>query len=263
MSDSRRIVVKIGTSTLTHDTGRVNLERIDMLARTLSDLQNRGNQIIMVTSGAISVGVEALGLGGRPDLLREKQAAAAVGQCRLMHLYDKSFAEYGHTVSQILLNRSDVEDAERKHNLLEAFNALLEWGVIPIVNENDSVAPNEIEEEHTKVFGDNDTLSAVVAELVDADLLVLLSDIEGLYTGDPRHDPSAFLIPVVTELTEKIMKASGGAGSARGTGGMLTKLAAAQIALDKGFPMYIAHGRDPRILYDIADGKTVGTLFRR
>lgn len=263
MNAYKRVVVKVGTSTLTHDTGRLHLERLDMLARTLSDLQNGGAEMILVTSGAIGAGVSALGLAAKPSALREKQAAAAVGQCRLMHLYDKLFAEYGRSVAQILLTRADVDDPERKGNLLAAFEALLEWGVLPVVNENDSVSPEEIEAEHTRIFGDNDTLSAVVAALVNADLLVLLSDIDGLYTGDPRHDPGARLIPHVGRITQAMRDTAGGAGSSRGTGGMLTKLSAGQIALDGGFSMCIANGAEPRILYDIMAGKDVGTLFRK
>ncbi len=263
MPQKRRIVVKVGTSTITHSTSLLNLQRLDALARAMTDLRNAGNELILVSSGAIAVGVGAMGLEKRPDELRFKQAAAAVGQCRLMHIYDKLFGEYGQQVSQILLSRPDVEEPERRHNLISTFEALIEWGVLPVVNENDSVSPEEIEQTHTRMFGDNDTLSAIVARLVRADLLVLLTDIDGLYDSDPRSNKSAKLISEVSEITDELLRASGGAGSARGTGGMLTKLSAAGIALEAGFDMVIARGDRPELLYDIADGKPVGTLFRR
>jgi glutamate 5-kinase len=252
---SQRIIVKVGTSTLTYDTGKLNLKRIECLVRVLSDLKNEGRQIILVTSGAIGVGVGKLGLRQRPKTTQEKQAVAAVGQCELMHLYDKLFSEYGHVVAQILLTKDVVEEAHRKRNAINTFNTLLELGIIPIVNENDTVAVEEIE------FGDNDTLSAVVGALVNADLLVILSDIDGLYNADPRIDSSAKIIPVVEEITEEIKKLAGGAGSNRGTGGMATKISAAEIACKAGVNMIIANGEDPRILYEIFEGKQVGTLF--
>lgn len=262
MATYRRVVIKVGTSTLTHDTGRINLNRLEKLARAISELQNSGIEPILVTSGAISVGVSVLGFSSRPDKLREKQAAAAVGQCRLMHIYDKLCSEYGQRVSQILLSREDVGNPSRAKMLLNTIETLISWNTLPIINENDSVSPEEIES-GSGVFGDNDTLSAEVARLVHADLLILLTDIDGLYSGDPRIDPDAELINRVSCLTDNILSGASGAGTARGTGGMQTKLAAASIALNSGFDMVIASGVDPLILFDIVDGKSIGTLFRR
>jgi glutamate 5-kinase len=255
----KRIVVKIGTASLTHPAGGLNFERLDKFARVLSDLKNSGREVILVTSGAVGAGTAALHMD-RPDSLSGKQAAAAVGQCRLMHVYDKLFAEYGHTVAQILVTRHDLTDAGRNDPLLETFRTLLSWGVLPIVNENDSVSPDEFQPGQT-VSGENDTLSALVAALTGADLLVLLSDYDGFYTADPRTDPGAKRIPRVSAITDEIRAYSGGAGTVKGTGGMTTKLAAAEIALGKGFPMVIAHGKDPEILYDVLRGKDVGTIF--
>ena len=256
-----RLVVKVGTSTLAHTNGSVNLRNMDRLARVLSDLHGRGWQIILVSSGAIGAGVGRLGLAQRPEQLRMKQAAAAVGQCALMHLYDKFFQEYGPTVAQILLTDEDVDHPLRAEHLRNTFSALLELGVIPIVNENDSVSSAEIETGRCKVLGDNDTLSAIVARLVDADLLVLLSDIDGLYDADPRKDPNARLIHRVTAVTEQLRSSAGGAGTSRGTGGMQTKLNAAELALDAGIDMVITNGAHPEQLYDIVEGKDVGTRF--
>ncbi len=248
---------------MTHPSGKLFLERIDKLARVVSDVQNAGHKVVLVTSGAIGVGVSAIGLPRRPEELKYKQAAAAIGQCRLMHLYDKLFGEYGRVVSQILLSRPDTDIPERRENLLRTFEALLEWDVLPIVNENDSVSPEEIESARSKIFGDNDTLSAIVARLIRADLLVLLTDIDGLYDADPHQNPGARLVPRVSEITPALRQASGGAGSARGTGGMQTKLAAAEIALECGFDMVVANGASPSLLAEIVAGKDVGTLFRR
>ncbi len=255
-----RIVVKVGTSTLTHDGGELNFHSFDALARVLADISNTGVEVVFVSSGAIAVGASKLRMKERPTELRYKQAAAAVGQCELMHLYDKFFGEYGKTVGQILLTGEDVEDEARKQNLVGTFNALLEMGIIPIVNENDSVSFTEIESEH-KVFGDNDTLSAIVSVLVEADTLVLLSDINGLYETDPRVDPDARLIREVRVLTEDILQVAGGAGSSRGTGGMVTKLQAAELAMEHGIDMVIINGRTPEQLYDIMAGESAGTLF--
>ena len=262
MREYKRIVVKIGTSTLTHDTGRLDLERLDKLARVLSDLKNGGREVILVTSGAVGTGVATLRLDGRPESLSGKQAAAAVGQCRLMHVYDKLFAEYGHTVAQILVTRHDLTDPERGGPLLETFQALLAWDVLPVVNENDSVCPDEIQPGQN-VSGENDTLAALAAALVSADLLILLSDCDGFYTGDPRTDPDAQKIHRVSAVTEELRRYSGGAGTAQGTGGMVTKLAAAEIALEKGFPMVMARGKDPAVLYQVLRGEDVGTVFAR
>ena len=257
----RRIVVKVGTSTLTRDNGALNLYNMDHLARTLSDLHGMGQEIVLVSSGAIGVGTGKLGLSERPTDLRMKQAAAAVGQCELMHLYDKFFGEYGNTVAQILLTGEDVEHPVRREHLANTFSALLELGCIPVVNENDSVSSAEIETGAHKVLGDNDTLSAIVACLCGADLLVLLSDINGLYSADPHKDPNAVLIERVEEITPELLAMAGGAGTWRGTGGMATKLAAAGMAMAAGIDMVITNGADMEALYDIVEGKSVGTRF--
>lgn len=256
-----RIVVKVGTSTLTRDNGALNLHNMDHLARALSDLHGMGHEVILVSSGAIGVGTGKLGLSERPKELRMKQAVAAVGQCELMHLYDKFFGEYGNTVAQILLTGEDVEDAVRSEHLANTFSSLLELGCIPVVNENDSVSSAEIETGKCKVLGDNDTLSAIVASLCKADLLVLLSDIDGLYTADPHKDPNAVLIERVEAITPELKAMAGGAGTWRGTGGMATKLTAAGIAMGAGVDMVITNGSNMEVLYDIVDGKPIGTRF--
>ena len=258
---NQRIVVKVGTSTLTRNNGALNLHNIDHLARTLSDLRGMGYEIILVSSGAIGVGAGKLGMSERPKELRMKQAAAAVGQCELMHLYDKFFGEYGYTVAQILLTGEDVEDDVRGAHLANTFSALMELGCIPIVNENDSVSSAEIETGQCKVLGDNDTLSAIVARLCGADLLVLLSDIDGLYSADPHKDPDAVLIERVEEITPELKAMAGGAGTWRGTGGMATKLIAAKTAMQAGVDMVITNGANMETLYDIVAGKPVGTRF--
>ena len=250
-----RIVIKIGTSTLTHKSGRENIRRIEELCKTVSDIKNAGEEVILVSSGAIGMGVGKLNLGERPRDIAGKQACAAVGQCELMYIYDKQFSAYNHTVAQILLTAPDLKNEDRHEKFKNTMSKLLELGAIPIINENDTVATEEI------VFGDNDTLAALVAESVCADLLILLSDIDGLYTADPHSDENARLIPEVRELTEQIMSLGGGAGSSLGTGGMETKLRAAKIATEAGCDMIIANGADPKILYDITEGKSVGTRF--
>lgn len=257
----RRVVVKVGTSTLTRDNGALNLHNMDHLARALSDLRGMGHEIILVSSGAIGVGTGKLGLSERPKELRMKQAVAAVGQCELMHLYDKFFGEYGNTVAQILLTGEDVEDAVRSEHLANTFSSLLELGCIPVVNENDSVSSAEIETGKCKVLGDNDTLSAIVARLCKADLLILLSDIDGLYNADPHKDPNAVLIERVEEITPELKAMAGGAGTWRGTGGMATKLMAAKTAMQAGIDMVITNGANMEVLYDIMEGKSVGTRF--
>ena len=259
---SLRMVVKVGTSTLTRDNGSMNLRAIDRLAMVLADLHGQGHQVILVSSGAIGVGVGKLGLGQRPRALRMKQAVAAVGQCELMHIYDKFFGEYGATVAQILLTDEDVDDPRRAEHLENTFEALLELGCIPVVNENDSVSSAEIETGRAKVLGDNDTLSAIVARLCRADLLVLLSDIDGLYDKDPHRYPDAKLVSLMTEVTDELRAAAGGAGTARGTGGMQTKLDAAVLATSAGVDMVIANGARPEKLYDIAAGAEIGTRFQ-
>ena len=257
----QRIVVKVGTSTLTHDSGSLDLRSMERLVRTLADLSGMGHEVILVTSGAIAVGTARLGLPERPKELRMKQAAAAVGQCRMMHIYDKLFSEYNRTMAQILLTGDDVEDPDRAEHLRSTFSALLEMGVIPVVNENDSVSSAEIETGRHKVLGDNDTLSAIVAKLCHADLLILLSEINGLYEADPHDHPEAKLIHRAAELTPEIIQMAGGAGSWRGTGGMATKLSAAEIAMGAGCDMVITNGARMEDIYDIVAGKDVGTRF--
>ena len=256
-----RLVVKVGTSTLTHENGSLHLRRLEQLARTLSDIKNEGREIILVSSGAIAAGVSGLGLLKRPTSLPYKQAAAAIGQCRLIHLYDKLFGEYGHSVGQILLSRADIQLPERRRNLENTFNALLDWGIVPIVNENDSVSSDEIEQGEQRLFSDNDTLSAAVAEFVGADLLILLTDIDALYDADPRENPNAKPIPVVHEVDEQLLLKGGGTGSSRGTGGMRTKLIAARTAMAAGIDMVVASGHEPGLIHDLLAGKRVGTLF--
>lgn len=257
----KRIVVKVGTSTLTRENGSLNLRNMDILARVLSDLKGMGHEVILVSSGAIGIGASRLGMKERPSLLRYKQAAAAVGQCEMMHLYDKFFGDYGQTVAQILLTGEDVEEPHRRENLISTFQALLDMSIIPVVNENDSVSFAEIEAGHNKVFGDNDTLSAIVAVLCGAELLVLLSDIDGLYDRDPREGDGARLIPVVWKVDDELRRLAGGAGSCWGTGGMCTKLSAAEIVMARGIDMVITNGERMELLYDLLDGKSVGTLF--
>lgn len=255
-----RIVVKIGTSTLTNEIGKRNLRRIEQLAMTLSDIQNMGHEVILVSSGAIAVGTNKMRLKERPTTMRMKQAAAAVGQCENMFLYDKFFGYYDKTVAQILLNAEDITSEEKKENLTNTFNALLESGVIPIVNENDSVSYTEIESED-RLFGDNDMLSAVVAVLTQADRLVILSDIDGFFDRDPRLYKDAKLIGRIEKIDDSVYDLAGGAGSRRGTGGMKTKLQAADLATSQGIDTIVTNGKDPTVLYRIVEGKPVGTLF--
>ena len=256
----RRIVIKIGTSTLTNEEGKSNLRQMEKLALVLSDLQNMGNEIVLVSSGAIAVGANKMRLAERPTSMRMKQAAAAVGQCENMFLYDKFFGYFDKTVGQILLNAEDITQEEKKENLSNTFEALLEKNIIPIVNENDSVSYTEIESEE-KLFSDNDVLSAVVAILCKADLLVILSDIDGFFDKDPRFYKDAKLINRIDEITEEVYKLAGGAGSRRGTGGMRTKLQAAELATSQGISTLVMNGKDLGQLYDIVEGKKVGTLF--
>ncbi len=250
-----RIVVKVGTSTLAHSTGNINIRHVEELCKVLSDLKNAGHEMILVSSGAIGMGVGKLSLKEKPQDMPTKQAAAAVGQCELMYTYDKLFSEYNHTVAQILLTGLDLEDSERYHNIQNTMNRLLELNVLPIINENDTVSTQEI------AVGDNDTLGAIVAVSMKADLLVLLSDIDGLYTADPHKDEKAELISLVTEITPEIEALGGGKGSSFGTGGMVTKLNAAKLCMSKGTDMIIANGSNPSVLYDIVDNKKIGTKF--
>lgn len=253
---AKRVVVKIGTSTITHDTGIINIRRLENLVKVLADIKNSGRELVIVTSAAISVGVSKLGLSEKPKDMPSKQAAAAVGQCELMYLYDKTFSEYNHVVSQLLLTRDMMENPQWKQNVKNTFCRLLEMGAIPIVNENDTVATEEIE------FGDNDTLSALVASLVEADALIIMSDVEGLYTANPRENPeTAQLIPQVKELDDYILSLAKGAGTQRGTGGMITKLHAAEITMHAGIDMSIICGDQPNNLYRLFDGETIGTHF--
>lgn len=255
-----RIVVKVGTSTLTNEVGKSDLRAIDWLACVLSDIHNMGYEVILVSSGAIAVGSNKLNIKTKPTSMRMKQAAAAVGQCSVMFLYDKFFGEYDKTIAQILLNAEDIEHEEKKDNLINTFNALLEMGVIPVVNENDSVSYTEIESED-RLFGDNDMLSAVVAVLCKAKRLVILSDINGFYDSDPRLHPNAKLIEQIEQIDESVYSLAGGAGSRRGTGGMKTKLQAASLAAANGTDTVITNGKNPEAIYEIIKGNRVGTLF--
>ena len=251
-----RIVVKVGTSTLAHPTGRLNIQRMEKLCKVLSDLKNMGHEIILVSSGAIAMGSGKLNLSERPKDVPTKQASAAVGQCELMYIYDKLFTEYNHTVAQLLITAPDIEEGGvRKQNFHNTLARLLELGALPVINENDTISTEEFG------IGDNDTLSAIVAVTIQADLLILLSDIDGLFDGDPRKNPDAKLIDTVEKIDEHIISLGGGSGSNLGTGGMATKLRAAQMATAAGCEMVIANGQSPEVLYDVAAGKRVGTRF--
>ena len=256
INDKKRIVIKIGTSTLTHKTGRVNLRRMEKLVKVISDLQNSGKEIVLVSSGAIGLGMAKLGMQTRPTQTQLKQACAAVGQCELMYMYDKLFGDYSITVAQILLTKY-ILDSPRKNNVVNTFEQLICRNVIPIVNENDTVAIDELELE----FGENDTLAAEVGIFSNSDMLVIMSDIDGFYSANPKLDPDAKLIPVVNEINDEIRRLAGDAVSGLGTGGMITKLNAAEIAMSAGIDMAIVNGRNPEILYDLFDGKQAGTIF--
>lgn len=257
LSDKKRIVIKIGTSTLTHKTGRLNIRRVEELIKTIADLQNSGKEIIIVSSGAVGLGTAKLGLKERPKDTPSKQACAAVGQCELMYMYDNQFAKYNLTVAQILLTKIVIE-SESRVNVINTFQKLLEHNVIPIVNENDTVAIDELLLE----VGENDSLAAIVAHLSQADLLIILSDIDGLYNKDPHSNPDAKLIPVVEEITDEIRDLAGGAGTSFGKGGMITKINAADIAKSAGIDMVIMNGNNPENLYNFFEGKQIGTLFK-
>ena len=252
--EKKRIVVKVGTSTLTHKTGKTNIARISDLVNVLADLHNMGHEIILVSSGAIAIGTSRLGLKSKPDTIMGKQAAAAVGQGELMFLYDKFFGEYDVVVSQLLFTYNALENPDNKEHLTNTFNQLLEYGSIPVVNENDSVSIEEL------LNGDNDCLSATVAELIGADMLILLTDTDGLYDGNPSENPEARLIDIVEEITEEIEAFAGGAGK-RGTGGFMTKVKAAKIATSAGIPVVVMNGADPKKIYDVLNGENVGTKF--
>ena len=252
-----RIVIKIGTSTLAHPTGHLNIRLVEQLCKVVSDIKNAGHEVILVSSGAIGMGVSKLGLHTRPSDIPTKQAAAAVGQCELMYTYDKLFSEYNHTVAQLLITGEDVASQNRHTNFRNTLNRLLELEALPIINENDTVATDEI------VIGDNDTLAAIVAESVGADKLILLSDIDGLYTADPHKDPNAKLLDFVSEITDEIRALGGGSAGSQGTGGMVTKLRAAEICMGAGCDMVITNGKRPDDLYGILEGRNIGTTFSR
>lgn len=256
IDDKKRIVIKVGTSTLAHKTGRLNIRRMEKLVKVISDLQNSGKQVVLVSSGAIGLGMSKLGMQSRPTETQLKQACAAVGQCELMYMYDKLFGEYNLTVAQLLLTKYNI-DSPRRQNVVNTIEQLITRNVIPIVNENDTVAIDELELE----IGENDTLGAYVALLSHADMLVILSDIDGFYDSNPKLNPDAKLIPLVNEINDDIRHLAGDAVSGLGTGGMVTKLNAAEITLNAGIDMAILNGRNPSILYDLFDGKQVGTIF--
>lgn len=256
-----RIVVKVGTSTLTHGTGKINLGKMEQLSRQLADLVNSGREIILVSSGAIGVGMGKLNIHQRPEQVVERQAIAAVGQCELMHIYSKFFSEYGRIVGQILLTKDVVDNQVTRMNAVNTFRSLLDKGIIPIVNENDTVSVDEIVSVGNTGFGDNDTLSAIVAVLADAQVLIILSDTEGFYAGNPRQQTGASFIPLVTEIDDRLTGFAGGHGSRMGTGGMVTKLHAAAICMDHGIDMVLTNGNRMENIRDILEGKELGTLF--
>lgn len=258
ISEKKRVVIKLGTSTLAHKTGKLNIRRMTNLVRVISDLHNAGREIIMVSSGAVGLGAGKLGLPEKPKQTNIKQAVAAIGQCELMHVYDDMFAKYSVTVAQILLTKAIIDNQSHCANFKTAVEALVGMGVIPIVNENDTIAIDELELE----IGENDSLSALVAELSGADLLLILSDIDGLYTDDPRTNPDAEPIHVVEEITPEIERVAGGAGTSLGTGGMSTKINAAKIATEAGIDMVIMNGKDPEKLYDLFEDAEIGTIFK-
>lgn len=255
LKDVKRLVIKVGTSTLTHATGKTNIRQMKKLVTVISDIVNSGIEVALVTSGAIGVGVGKLGLKDRPTNTAGKQAAATVGQCELMFMYDKMFGEFGHTVGQFLITKRDVENDECRVNLVNAFEKTFKFGAIPVINENDAVAVEEI------VFGDNDSLSAIVAKLIQADALLILTDIDGLYDRNPNEDEYARIIPVVDEITESLFEIAGGKGSKFGTGGMITKLQAAQIATEAGIDTIVMNGQEPDNIYKVLEGHQVGTFF--
>ena len=260
LKNAKRIVFKVGTSTLTHQNGKPDFKTIDQLARILSDLKNDERQVVLVSSGAIAVGVDRMGLTQKPDTVVEKQAAAAIGQCELMFIYDKFFSEYNKKVAQVLMTRDVVEKVDGRKNVVNTLEELLRYDAIPIVNENDTVATDEILT--NDIFGDNDTLSAIVADCVRADLLVIITDIDGLYDQNPKEHADARKIDIVREITPALFETAGGAGTWRGTGGMVTKLQAAQIAMQAGVDMAIISGRDLDDIYRLLNGENIGTVFQ-
>ncbi len=252
--DCKRVVIKVGSSTLTHETGHLNLRRIERLVKILADIKNAGKEVVLVSSGAVSAGVAKIGLSHRPSDTAEKQATAAIGQNELMKIYSRFFADYGINIGQILMTKDVFADPERRGNAENTFNALLKFGCVPIVNENDSVSTDELN------FGGNDYLAAYVALVCHADILLNLSDVDGLFDRDPRKDPEATLIPRVEDI-DSVIAAAGGNGTVRGTGGMKAKLEAAKLVTEAGIPMFILNGHDPEILYALLDGGHVGTYF--
>lgn len=259
IKDSRTVVIKVGTSTLTYENGKVNFRRIDKMCRVISDLQNSGKKIILVSSGAIGIGVGKMGLKEKPTETSKKQALAAIGQCELMFIYDKFFSEYNQNTAQILLTKDDIMGEHSRQNIVNTLSELIMMDIVPVINENDTVAIYELAGAN---IGDNDTLSAVVAQMANADSLVILTDIDGLYDKDPRTNPDAELIRTVTQIDDSVKALAGGSGSNRGTGGMITKITAAQIANDAGIDCIICNGQDPEILYDLFSGEDIGTTFK-
>ncbi len=255
VSDAKRVVIKVGTSTLAHKTGLLNIQRMEKLVKVLSDLKNAGKEVILVSSGAIGVGAGKIGLKERPREIPVRQACAAIGQCELMYCYDKYFSEYNHTVAQVLMTRDIIDHKEREKHVVNTFMNLLDFGVIPVVNENDTVSTEEIE------FGDNDTLSAIVGCLTNTDLLIILTDIDGVYDKNPRTNDDAKLISVIGHIDDSVKALAGGEGSHLGTGGMITKITAAEIGLKSGFPTVIMNGQNPEKLYDLFDDKEIGTFI--
>ena len=255
LQKAKRIVIKVGTSTITYANGKRNFSQIDRLAREISDLQNQGKEMILVTSGAVAVGVDRMGLPGKPKTIPGKQAAAAVGQGVLMHTYEKFFADYGQIVAQVLITKTEAIDRHRYTNTRNTFMELMRQRVIPIVNENDVVALDELK------IGDNDNMSALVAGIVDADLVIILSDVDGLYTANPQTHPDAVIVPEVMEITPEIEASAGGVGSARGTGGMATKIQAAKAATSSGIHLVIASGTEKNAITRVLQGEELGTLF--
>lgn len=255
---NQKTVIKVGTSTLTYDNGKVNYRRIESLCKVLADLQNSGEDIMLVSSGAVGVGMGKTGLSKRPSEIKKKQALAAIGQCELMYMYDKIFGEYNHSVAQILLTADAVETETKRQNINNTIDELLLMGIIPIINENDTVATDELEGNN---FGDNDMLSAIVSHITGADRLIILTDIDGLYDSNPRQNENAQKIDVVTKINKTILDMAAGTGSNRGTGGMITKLQAADYATKRGIEVHVMNGNNPKQIYDIFEGKTPGTKF--
>lgn len=255
LKDVQRIVIKVGTSTLAHSTGKANIRQMKKLVTVISDIVNSGKEVALVTSGAIGVGAGKIGLTERPTTTAEKQAAATIGQCELMFMYDKMFGEYGHTIGQFLITKRDVDNKECRENLINAFEETFNFGAIPVINENDAVGIEEI------VYGDNDSLSAIVAKLIHADALLILTDIDGLYDKNPEKDEYARIIPVVEEINEDLYQIAGGKGSKFGTGGMVTKLQAAEISTEAGINTIVMNGSYPENIYKVLEGHQVGTFF--